>query len=126
MGGRPREALHAIDFGLISWSPLNALTPAASAYLLPRLMELAADPRETDRDGDPFMMRFINHVSVGPASNEFSLLEWTHREFVSRFLGHLSAEHLTIIEEACWEDTLAESLQTWSNPSLKRTPDGAA
>jgi hypothetical protein len=82
LGGKAREELVAADFGTVAWGPLCCLAPPAMAYLLPRLMEIAASDA-TDCIGDLFMMRFINRFSAGPADFAFSLLGTTQRIVVS-------------------------------------------
>jgi hypothetical protein len=34
LGGKSREAIDAVDFGSVSWSPLLNLSPETTAYLL--------------------------------------------------------------------------------------------
>lgn len=113
LGGRPREAVDVLNFGSVSWSPLLALTPEAMVCMLPRLIELASDPAEGDKDGEPFMMRFINLASIGPDAPAFSLLEHPQRDLVRRFLEYLAEEHSQLIANECWDETLAEALQAW-------------
>jgi hypothetical protein len=112
LGGKAREELVAADFGTVAWGPLCDLTPSAMAYLLPRLMELAAS-YATDSIGDLFMMRFINRFSDGPTGFEFSLLGATQRSVVTAFLEHLSTEHAELVRQECWEDVLAEAVHNW-------------
>lgn len=114
LGGRPREHLVADDFGPTTWSPLCYLTPAAMAYLFPRLMELAlSDAR--DKWGELFMMRFINHFSFGPSGAAFLLLSPGHRDVVASFLEHLACEHGELVREECWDDALGEGIHCWRN-----------
>lgn len=113
LGGQPREAIGVLNFGSVSWSPLLALTPEAMAYMLPRLIELASDAAENDKDGERFMMRFINLASMGPDARAFSLLEQPQRDLVRRFLEYLAEEHSQLIADECWDETLAEALQAW-------------
>jgi hypothetical protein len=112
LGGKPREDLEATDFGTVAWGPLCHLTPAAMAYLLPRLMELAAS-NATDKIGDLFMMRFINRFSNGPSGAEFSLLNANHRAVIASFLEFLATEHGDLVSQECWEDVLAEGILNW-------------
>jgi hypothetical protein len=112
LGGRPREALGVTNFGTVAWGPLCYLTPEAMAYLLPRLMELAASDAK-DRIDDLFMMRFINRFSNGPSGAEFSLLNATHRSVIASFLEYLAAEHGDLVRQECWEDVLAEAILNW-------------
>lgn len=112
LGGLPREQLTVQSFGTVSWGPLCHLTPEAMAYLLPRLMALAASDQQ-DKFGDRFMMTFINHFSEGPADRRFTLLQPAHRAVVASFLEHLSIEHRELVKQACWDDVLADSIRRW-------------
>jgi hypothetical protein len=112
LGGKPREFMAVTDFGTVAWGPLCNLTPEAMAYLLPRLMELAASDAK-DKSGELFMMRFINRFSDGPSGPEFSLLDVNHRAVVASFLEHLSSEHGEQVRQECWEDVLAEGIHNW-------------
>lgn len=112
LGGKAREELVATDFGTVAWGPLCYLAPPAMAYLLPRLMEIAASDA-TDSIGDLFMMRFINRFSAGPADFEFSLLGAAQRTVVAAFLEYLSTEHTELVRQECWEDVLAEAVHNW-------------
>ena len=112
LGGKPRALLVATDFGTVSWGPLCQLTPAAMAYLLPRLMELAASDAR-DKSGELFMMRFINRFSDGPSGTEFSLLDINHRAVVAAYLEHLSSEHGELVKQEFWEDVLADGIRNW-------------
>ncbi|MDH0867550.1 hypothetical protein [Mitsuaria sp. GD03876] len=113
LGGKPREHVEALDFGLVSWSPLGHLSPAAGAYLLPRLMELAESGCK-DRDGDPFLMRFINYISLGPLARDFSLLGEEQRAAVVGYLNHVATRHWQLVKCECWDDVLEETIQAWS------------
>ncbi|MGM9482510.1 hypothetical protein ACS5PN_15065 [Roseateles sp. NT4] len=112
LGGKPREQLTAFDFGTSAWGPLCYLTPAAKAYLLPRLMELAA-PDSRDKAGDLFMMQFINHFSEGPRHPSLSLLDASQRAVVAHFLEHLASEYGEFVAQECWDDVLAEGIRNW-------------
>jgi len=107
-----REDLTARDFGTIGWGPLSHLTPEATAYLLPRLMELAATDAKDAAD-DLFMMRFINFISSGPASPQFRLLGEGERAVVASFLDYLGRAHGDLIEHECWDEVLAEAVHAW-------------
>jgi len=113
LGGKPREAIQAADFGSVTWSPLGHLSPEAAAYLLPRLMELA-ETASRDASGNLFLTRFINYISLGPASTEFSLLGSQQRMAVARYLDHIAARHIEAVRSECWEDVLADAMQSWS------------
>lgn len=113
LGGKPREAIEAGDFGLVSWGPLGFLVPEAAAYLLPRLMELA-EVGSRDRSGDLFLMRFINYISLGPSSEEFSLLGSQQRLAVAEYLDHVALHHMAVVQEECWDDVLKKAIQLWS------------
>jgi hypothetical protein len=112
LGGKPREAIEAVDFGSVSWSPLLNLTPDAGAYLLPRLIELA-ESGSKDKDGDPFLMRFINFISVGPTARVFSLLDSTQRRLIAQYLESVSRNHMQLVKQECWDDVLEEAIHAW-------------
>lgn len=112
LGGKAREELVAADFGTVAWDPLCYLTPSAMAYLLPRLMEIAASDA-IDSIGDLFMMRFINRFSAGPVGSEFSLLSAKQRTVVAAFLEYLSTEHTEVVTRECWDRVLAEAVLNW-------------
>lgn len=112
LGGKPREQLTAIDFGTTAWGPLCYLTPAAKAYLLPRLMEIAASEAR-DKLGDLFMMQFINHFSEGPGHASLALLDASQRAVVALFLEYLSKEYGERIAQECWDDVLADAIRNW-------------
>ena len=114
LAGKPRDALVADDFGLVSWSPLGHLTPEATAYLLPRLIELA-ESGSKDRDGDPFLMRFINYISLGPAGDGFALLGAQHRRAVTTYLEHVAMRHMELVRSECWDDVLDDAIRRWSS-----------
>lgn len=113
LGGKPREEIEAIDFGLVSWSPMTYLSPQAVGYLLPRLVELAEDG-STDRDGDLFLMRFILYISLGPSCELFSLFTLEQRSLIAAYLQHVKRHHIQIVADACRDDTLEEAIQAWS------------
>lgn len=112
LGGKPREEIEATDFGLISWSPLLYLTSEAAAYFLPRLIELSESGAK-DRDGDPFMMRFIHYIAIGPSAEQFSLLDAEQKGLVTAYLESIASNHMSLVTQECWEETLAEALQAW-------------
>ena len=113
LGGKPREAIEALDFGLVSWSPLTYLSPQAAGYLLPRLVELAENGSK-DRDGDLFLMRFILYISLGPSCEMFSLFTHEQRRLIAAYLQHVKRHHLMVVTEECWDGTLEEALRAWS------------
>jgi hypothetical protein len=112
LGGRPREEINALDFGLVSWSPLVHLSPQATGYLLPRLIELA-ETSVRDRDGELFLMRVVNFLSSGPAENQFSLLTGRQRRLIAEYLHWLATERDPLFTEECWDFALEEALQKW-------------
>lgn len=114
LGGKPREQIFSEDFGLVSWSPLPFLTLEAMGYMLPRLMELSVSEAK-DRDGDLFLMRFINLISIGPDNAQFTLLESEHRIAIHAFLLFLDKNFHDLIESECWDEWLQEALQRWKN-----------
>ncbi len=63
----------ADDVGTIAWGPVPNMNAPAMSYFLPRLIELAVT-KAIDRDGEPYMMRFINTVLDGPDGERFRLL----------------------------------------------------
>jgi hypothetical protein len=113
LGGKPREALEAVNFGSVSWSPLGFLFPEAAAYLLPRLMELA-EIGSRDKDGDLFLMRFINYMSLGPSSAEFSLLG-RQQMAIAGYLDHVAKRHIEAVRRECWDDVLEDAIRSWSS-----------
>ena len=114
LGGKPREEITALDFGLVSWSPLCHLSPGATGYLLPRLVELA-EQSAVDRDGELFLMRVVNFLSSGPANSEFSLLSRSQRSLITTYLSWLDRERGPLFAEECWDFALEEALQKWRN-----------
>jgi hypothetical protein len=112
LGGKPREEITALDFGLVSWSPLLHLSPEATGYLLPRLIELA-ETSARDRDGDLFLMRVVNFLSCGPTENQFSLFNSRQRTLIARYLLWLTTERGPLFAEECWDFALEEALQKW-------------
>jgi hypothetical protein len=112
LGGKPREAIEAIDFGSVSWSPLLNLAPDATGYLLPRMIELA-ETGARDKDGDPFLVRFINFVAMGPSAREFSLLNSTQRGLIAKYLESVSRNHMQLVKQECWDDVLEEATYAW-------------
>lgn len=112
LGGKPREFLEVTDFGTVAWGCLNSLTPDAMAYLLPRLMELAA-PYAKDKAGDLFMRRFIDRLSEGPSGRAFALLDGRHRAVVAEFLEYLACEHGDLVRQEYWDDVLADAIRNW-------------
>ena len=113
LGGKPREAIEAVDFGSVSWSPLLNLTPDAVGYLLPRMIELA-EAGARDKDGDPFLMRFINFISMGPYAREFSSLDSAQRSLVTKYLEFVSRNHTQLVKQECWDEFLEEAIHAWS------------
>ena len=112
LGGKPREEIEAVDFGSVSWSPLLNLTPDAVGYLLPRMIELA-EAGAKDKDGDPFLMRVINFISMGPSAREFSLLDSIQRGLVTRYLESVSRNHIQLVKQECWDDVLEQAIHAW-------------
>lgn len=112
LGGKQRGAIEAVDFGSTTWTPLPYLTPEATAYLLPRLIELA-ESGARDKDGDPFLMRFINYVSVGPSAKQFSLLDRKQRGLVTAYLEFVATDHMPLVIQECWNDVLEEAIRAW-------------
>jgi hypothetical protein len=112
LGGKPREAIEAADFGSVSWSPLLNLTPDAVGYLLPRMVELS-EARAKDKDGDPFLVRFINFISMGPSAREFSLLDSKQRGLVTKYLEFIARNHIQLVRQECWDDVLEEAINAW-------------
>ena len=110
--GKPRGAIEAVDFGSVSWSPQLHLSPGGTAYLLPRLIELAESGAK-DQDGDPFLMRFINYISVGPSTEQFSLLGPKQKGLVAAYLEFVAEKHMALVEQECWDDVLKDAIQTW-------------
>jgi hypothetical protein len=114
LGGKQREDITALDFGLVSWSPLLHLSPEATGYLLPRLIELA-ETSALDRDGELFLMRVVNFLSCGPSENQFSLLGSRQRELIARYLLWQTTERGPLFANECWDFALEEALQKWRN-----------
>lgn len=112
LGGKQRELILASDFGSVGWGPLPHLTPEAMAYLLPRLMELAASEAR-DSAGELFMMRFINAISSGPSNWQYGLLNPDQRAAVASFLSQLAIVYGALIEQECWDDVLKQAIQRW-------------
>ena len=112
LGGKSRQTIEALDFGSVSWSPLLNLTADATAYLLPRLIELAESGAK-DKDGDLFLMRFINFISMGPSAREFSLLDSTQRAAIAGYLESVSHNHMQLVRQECWDDVLEEAIHAW-------------
>ncbi len=118
LGGLPRELLEVANLGTVAWGPLHALTPQATGYLLPRLMELACS-QARDKSGDLFMTHFVMNVSEGPSCTRFSLLTPDHCAVVAEFLDHLAAQHGELIERECLGDVLAEGRLNWRSNSVQ-------
>lgn len=112
LGGKPRDEITALDFGLVSWSPLLYLSPAATGYLLPRLIELA-ETSARDRDGELFLMRVINFLSSGPSNTQFSLLSREQRALIAKYLKWQAKERGTLFAQECWDFALEEALHKW-------------
>jgi len=114
LAGKPREEISALDFGLISWSPLTHLSPEATGYLLPRLFELA-ETSARDEDGELFLMRLVNFLSAGPSERQFSLLNRPQRTLITTYLRWLATERGPLFEQECWDFVLEEALEKWSD-----------
>nr|WP_315494728.1 hypothetical protein [uncultured Rhodoferax sp.] len=123
LGGKPRGAIEAADFGPVSWSPLLHLAPDATGYLLPRLVELA-ESEARDRDGELFLMRLVNFLSMGPTAQEFVLLSPSQRALIAKYLVWLSTERGPLFAEECWDFALEEAIRRWCNDAESLTqPD---
>jgi hypothetical protein len=79
---------------------------------LPRLIELA-ESNSSDTDGDPFLMRFINFISIGPKAREFSLLDSTQRQLIARYLESVAQNHIQVVMQEGWDDVLEEAIRAW-------------
>ena len=112
LGGKSREAIEPIDFGYISMSPLIHLNAAGTAYLLPRLIEISESGKK-DKQGDPFLIRFIIFVSIGPSADQFSQLNRAQRHCIAKYLEHIKSIHLDLVKRECWDDVLEEALESW-------------
>lgn len=114
LGGKPREALEAKDFGSVNWGPLSFLTAEANAYLLPRLLELA-ESGSKDKHGEPFLFLVLYHLSEGPSSARFSLLGVEQKSLVTAHLQYVAEHQMQRAMREYWDDLLKKTVQAWSN-----------
>ena len=107
-----RETLSPEIIGPVGYSPLPNMNPAAMAYFLQKLIELAV-MKSNDWDGDPFLVRFINLVLEGPNNEQFSLLNKEQKKLILQTLDYLKSEYAEIIEYECWDEDLDEAIGNW-------------
>jgi hypothetical protein len=112
LGGKAREVIEGIDFGSGSLNSLTHLTPQATAYLMPRLVELS-ELNTMDRHGEQFLMRFINYISLGPSCDLFSLFGTEQRAAVVAYLEFVADSRMEIVRQEFWDDVLGEAIQAW-------------
>jgi hypothetical protein len=108
-----RKSLSIDHIGTVAWSPVPFLVPEAMAYYFPRLAELAM-LNVVNKEGDPYILQFINTMSSGPHNQQFVLFEKKHRQFVSALLQLIHQKHGELIRSHSWTDTLDKAILEWS------------
>lgn len=107
------QTLTISQIGPVGYSPVPNFTSQAMAYFLPRLIEFAVR-NESDSDGDPYIIRFINSMLGGPDSKQFELLNNEQREIVHKTLLYAKRKYFKVIENECWDDDLNIALNKWN------------
>ena len=102
------------DVGTVAWGPVPNMNAHAISYFLPRLIELALT-KAIDRDGDPYMMQFINTVLTGPNGEPFRLLNEEHKNVVLHALHYLKAHYDQIVKNECWDQELDRAINKWES-----------
>ena len=101
------------QIGTVCWGPVPFLTPEATAYYMPRLIELAAAGVD-NKDRDPYFTQFINSVSAGPTNQQYSLFGAEQNLAVASALLFIKHRFYSSEYDHGWEDVLESSIAHWS------------
>ena len=100
------------QIGTVCWGPVPFLTPEATAYYIPRLIELAAEGVE-NKDLEPYFNQFINTVCEGPSGRQYSLFGDVHRRAVASVLIYIKSNYYDLVCEHCWGEELDKACANW-------------
>lgn len=109
-----REQLSIEDIGTECWGPIPFLLPEATAYYMPRLIELALE-NVNNKDQSPYINQFINQTGTNPNRKSYSLFMPEHKQVIYQALEFINQNYRVIVEEHCWENGLDETLAAWHN-----------
>ena len=109
-----RRHLNIEQLGTVAWSPIPSMTPAALAYFMPRLIELAVT-KAMDRDGDPFFCYFINSFYKGPNDERFELFRPEQQTVMADTFDFLCQNYHELLRVLGWFDEARQAIKNWGN-----------
>ncbi len=107
-----RRDLDMEQVGTPAWSPLPSLNPEALAYFMPRLIELALNGA-VDRDGQPFLLFFINSFHQGMENERFALFGREQRMVMADTFDYLLQNHAERLKLEGWYDEALQGARNW-------------
>ena len=118
----PRDQLTLEQLGRPESDPVTFCTPAAQAYLLPRLVRVALDVSDDGQGG--YFTQLLNHLYSGYTYNSLhQFCRRDQRSAVHQLLLHVLEEHAGQVDEWRCADELLSSLALWSDDHAAIAPE---
>jgi len=110
---RSRDDLTLEQLGMPGWDPVSFCTPAAKAYLLPRLVRLALMTPEEQYGW--YVPQLLNHLYAGYDSNQlWKLCSPAQRTAVASLLLHMVNTRAALMDAYCCADELLRCHELWA------------
>lgn len=108
-----RRSLIIEQVGTVGWGFIPSMNPAALAYFMPRLIELAVTGA-IDRDGDPFFCLFINAFHDDADAERFRLFGIDQKAAMADTFKFLCQNYQAQLELEGWLREAQQAVIDWS------------